>query len=255
MGIWIQNEVVKGPEGLSIVATPAASLTKAASQLGVMPESRYLKVRSGEHLVAILLAAIDSAPLSMDADGGVDLEFEFSDSQGAWPFGEFRRAAVEIKSLPGKWRKHEYKMAAGAFYQAQFRSIADVLEAASQKVKDAAESLTRKVSNSETSRNVFLTVHPMDGLAIEVIRGGPIIGHLMPELSSDVPVDHLWVYWHPGLLSKWSQSNRTWTDYLFGYVTPEEMLQGNESIEAAEDIFLEAVGWTAGSPWRMVIGS
>lgn len=69
-------------------------------------------------------------------------------------------------------------------------------------------------------------------------------------LDERVALDSLWVYWYPGMLSKWSRKDRNWTDYLFAGASPDEP-PVEDDIEVAEDVFLEGIGWTGGSPWRM----
>jgi hypothetical protein len=248
--IWGKPPVDRGPEGLNVVAMSAAALVHAARQLVQMPGAEKLKVRSGEHIAAILLTALHSLPVEVDEDGGVDLVFERAGIQAAWPFGDSVGAAVEIKSLPGKWRKEEYNMRLGDTYQIEVQNAVQILELASKKIMEAVEALQQKVGASATSKNAFMIIHPMDGLAVELISGGPVIGHLLPALDERVALDSLWVYWYPGLLSKWSQKDRNWTEYLFAGASPDEPPL-EDDIEVAEDVFLKGIGWTGGSPWRM----
>ncbi|MFF1255160.1 hypothetical protein ACFVYC_22035 [Pseudarthrobacter sp. NPDC058329] len=249
--IWGEPPRDREPKGLSVVATPAAALVDAAQQLVQMPEAEKLKVRSGEHIAAILMTALYLLPVEVDEDGGVDLVFQRTSAQTPlWPFGGSLRAAVEVKSLPGKWRKHEYNMRLGDTYQVKIQNAFEILELGSKKIMEAAEALQHKVGSSDMSRNAFLIIHPMDGFALELITAGPVIGHLLPALDEHVALDYLWVYWYPGLLSKWSRKERHWTDYLFAEISPDDPSL-DDAIEAAEDIFLEGIGWTGGSPWRM----
>lgn len=55
--MWGKPPAERGPEGLNLVAKSAGALVNAARQLAQMPGAEKLKVRSGEHIVAILLAA------------------------------------------------------------------------------------------------------------------------------------------------------------------------------------------------------
>lgn len=234
-----------------MVATPAVALVDAALQLAQMPGAEKLKVRSGEHIAAILLTALCSLPAAVDEAGGVDLMFERSSAApGSWPFGALLRAAVEVKSLPGKWRKAEYTMKLGDTYQVKIQNAVEILELGSKKIMEAAEALRNKVGSSAASRNAFMIIHPMDGLALELVSGGPVIGHLLPALKEHAALDYLWVYWYPGLLSKWSRQDHNWTDYVFASTSFHEPLV-EDDIEVAEDVFLEGIGWTGGSPWRM----
>lgn len=155
-----------------MVATSAAGLVNAAGQLIQMQGADKLKVRSGEHIAAILLTALHSLPVAVDEDGGVDLVFERASAQEAWPFGDLVRAAVEVKSLPGKWRKHEYNMRLGDTFHLEIQNAVEILELGSKKIMEAAQALQHKVGPSSTSRNAFMIIHPMDGLALELVTGG-----------------------------------------------------------------------------------
>lgn len=248
--IWGEPPPDRGAEGHNVVVKSAAALVNAARQLVQIPGAEKLRIRSGEHLAAILLSAQHSLPVAVDDDGGVDLVFERRDAHDGWPFEDAESAAVEVKSLPGKWRKHESKIKLGDVYEVKIQSSADILELASAKIMEATRALQLKVESSSASKNVFMIIHPMDGLALEFLRGGPVIGHLLPPLDKRVPLDCLWVCWYPTMLSKWSQRDRNWTDYLFADANPSEPPR-DESIEDAEDIFLEGIGWSGGSPWMM----
>lgn len=248
--IWGDPPPDRGPEGLKAVARSSAALVNAAQQLVQMPGAERLRIRSGEHIAAILLSAQHSLPVAVDHNGSVDLLFERGAAHCGWPFEDSESAAVEVKSLPGKWRKYESKVKLGDVYTVQIQSAADILELASGKILEATRALGLKVGSSSVSKNVFMIIHPMDGLALEFLRGGPVIGHLLPPLNEQVDLDCLWVSWYPNLLSKWSQKDRHWTDYLFAGSSPGKPPQDG-SIEDAEDIFLGGIGWSGGSPWRM----
>jgi hypothetical protein len=67
----------------------------------------HLKVRSGEHLAAILITAfLHQAPSKIDVMGDVDLLFDFSGMGGIpqIPQSEAVHAAFEVKSMPGPYR-------------------------------------------------------------------------------------------------------------------------------------------------------
>lgn len=137
-------------------------------------------------------------------------------------------------------------MKLGDTYQVEIQNAVGILEQASKKIMEAAEALRHKAGSSSTSKNVFMIIHPMDGLALELVVGRPVIGHLLPALDEQVDLDSLWLYWYPGLLSKWSQKDRNWTDYLFVGASPNVPRQ-EDDIEVAQDVFLGGIGCTGGS--------
>lgn len=240
-------------QGHRIHALAPGALRPAVEELlALNGVERYLKVRSGEHIAAILLTAVcSSAPTRLDSDGGIDLIFDRSNQQ--WPFGDLRRAAVEVKSLPGRWRRFEARVQIGQRHDVKIRHAADILQEASSVILDGANALKRKTGPEPISRSVFLLVHPMDGFAIEAHGDLPIIGHLLPKLSSGVEVDRLWVLWHPHALTMWSQGDGVWTDILFDQVAHEHSSPGAESFDlgSAEEMLLEGIGQSGTSPWPM----
>jgi hypothetical protein len=73
---------------------------------------RKLKVRSGEHLAAILTTTfLRTAPTQVDTMGDVDLWFDLAQAQDPRPAGilpaRATHAAFEVKSLPGGFREFD----------------------------------------------------------------------------------------------------------------------------------------------------
>lgn len=103
-----------GPVGSYVVAVPQGkvawavnALTSGLSQNQLMK----LKVRSGEHLAAILTTAfVDVAPTNIDSAGGTDLQFDFTETRDNIArifFGDALAAAFEVKSTVGGYREFE----------------------------------------------------------------------------------------------------------------------------------------------------
>ena len=246
MNLWQAAPPAPSPEGLAAVAHSALRLMDAAEQLSRVPAAQKLKVRAGEHIAAILLTALYSPPIEFDTEGGIDLLFKSSAFLSGWPFGPKNLAAVEVKSLPGGWRKHESEMRIGDTYQVQIQSAFDVLDSASAVIGKAADALNKKLGHAPpTAKNVFLVIHPMDGIAAEAWPG-PVIGHQLPTLTPELAIDNLWVCWYPSTLSRWSQSTRLWTDFLF--LPPADRV-GEVGLESAETAFLLKTGFSQDSPW------
>lgn len=248
MNLWQELPIASGPKGLAVVAQSPLRLMDAAEQLSRIPAALKLKVRAGEHIAAILLTALYAPPIAFDTDGGVDLLFKSSAFFPGWPFGPGNLAAVEVKSLPGGWRKHESEMRIGDTYTFEVRNAYDVLDSASTVVQKATDALNKKLGDTpQAAKNVFLIIHPMDGIAVEAWPG-PVIGHRLPSLTPELAIDNLWVCWYPTTLSRWSQDTRQWTDFLFGYQSQTDEV-GDASLEDAEEAFLHKTGLSLDSPW------
>lgn len=242
--------------GHHVLAIHPKALEMAVEHLAsIGSATRHLKVRSGEHIAALLLTAILGRPTDVDTSGGVDLLFSRASSAKyteLWPFASKERAAFEIKSLAGGFRHAESRMKIGDHHTVTVRTVADVLSDAGSQITAACDSLAKKC-DSTTSRNVFLLVHLFDAVVIEAFaEPGPIMGHLLTPLSSEIQVDTLWVLWHPDILTMWSQQERTWTDVLFD--TADETAESPPDralsyLQRAESDFLGAIGYSRGSPW------
>jgi hypothetical protein len=188
-----------------------------------------MKIASGEHLAAIWLTALVGPPATIDQRGGIDLTFcKKSTQHGAWMFGEHSWAAFEVKSLPGPFRQRERHQELGDIFSVRFRSAADILLDATDKLTQAIEQLKRKVSDPSCCKCVFLLIHPFDGLAVEAFNEDPIIGHRLPTPSDSADLDMLWAYWHPGLLAWWSRESHQWTDAILGADPSSTQTVGDE---------------------------
>lgn len=154
-----------------------------------------LKVRSGEHLAAILCTAyFGSAPIAVDADGGVDLVYRghFLSDLPNPPLSLPKTSSFEIKSMSGKFREYDARVSRAVerdeaadleTYAVAVESAESVL-ARAQCLLAAATSQLRRKALPDSSKNVFLVVHPLDAFALEIMRDPPISAHL-PKLHLD----------------------------------------------------------------------
>lgn len=166
--------------GHKVIAIHPQALERAVEQLAsIGSTAKHLKVRSGEHIAALLLTAILGRPTEVDTSGGVDLLFckaTSAEYTEFWPFTPKDRAAFEIKSLAGGFRYAESRMSIGDEHNVAVRTAADVLSDAASQIMAACDSLTKKCDSS-TSRNVFLLVHLFDAVVVEAFaEPGPIHG-------------------------------------------------------------------------------
>ncbi len=253
MMIWIEEpRRAKGLIGHNVVAIHPDALTHAVEELvSVGSIVAHLKVRSGEHRAALLLTAVCGRPVAIDTHGEVDLAFDtLATASRYWPFGNYDRADVEIKSFAGGFRRAESRMQIGESFSVTVRTAADILNDATSQIAEAVSALSRKVG-PRTSKNVFMIIHPFDAFVIETYTG-PMIGHLLPRLSSSVDLDTLWLLWHPDMLVVWSREDQRWTDILFAVEhEPPKSPADNDlaPLQQAESAFLEAIGYDGGSPW------
>jgi hypothetical protein len=252
--MWIPNpSAEQTPVGHDVVALHPDALMHAVGDLvAVGPSVRRLKIRAGEHLAALLLTAICGPPTSVDTVGEVDLLFDRdAPTTRSWYFCDFRRAAVEVKSYAGDYRMVESRMQLGDSHMVQVRSAFDILTDASDQIGRAIVALNRK-ADAQTSKNVFLIIHMFDAVAVEAYDELPLIGHRLPDVAASIDLDTLWILWHPGLLTVWSQSARRWTDVMYAVEhNPPRARPSNDMdvLQQAEDSFLAAIGHLKGSPW------
>lgn len=238
--------------GHHVVAIHPDALMSAVGELARVAGAPLLKVRSGEHLAALLLTALCGQPVAIDTHGEVDLAFDRRASGSRnWPFGDHDRANVEIKSFAGGFRHADSRLKFGDSFNIKIRTAADILDEASGQIERAIRALSRKTDQG-TSKNVFLVIHLFDAFAIERHTDGPLIGHLLPHLSAAVDLDTLWVLWHPDMLVVWSTEEQRWSEVLFTSEhdpprpSPDD---GLAPLQQAESAFLEASGFDGGSPW------
>lgn len=108
---------------------------------------RTLKVRSGEHLAAILTTTfLRTAPIEVDTMGDVDLWFDLAEAQEPRPVGllpaRATHAAFEVKSLPGGYREFDAAIDRDAARGVDTigRSMEGMMRAAKDVLRDARRS-------------------------------------------------------------------------------------------------------------------
>jgi hypothetical protein len=262
--------------GRYTIVIPDRRLWWAADEMTakLAPERlRKLDVRAGEHLAAILTTAfLACAPVQVDTAGGVDLWFVLP---GTHDRGEAEllparatNAAFEVKSMPGGFRKFDSGIdrdqdqgvdATGRSFDVLVRSVNDVLRATRLWVLRARNQLLRK-TGADTSKNVFLVIHPFDYMIAECVKH-PVIGPLLDSLDDIEDLDTVWVLWSPSHLTVWSNERREWINLLFNVATVEETgAPQRESrqldiLQEAEQYFLARIGHTSGSPYLFGLSS
>jgi hypothetical protein len=255
--------------GAPVIIIWHRTLTWAVDELTKLgkAELTHLKVRSGEHLAAILATSfLGVAPAQVDTSGGVDLLFHLPEEEGR-PLSSLllptiRRAAFEIKSMPGPFRELDSRInrihrtggsSVGLGIKGTVRTALDILEEARPVLASAQAGLKSKVPASDcTSRNIFLVVHPFDALAVELKH--PVLGPLLPDMDDLHEIDYVWVLWVPEHLTLWSKRERGWTDLIFWATNPDEDVSSELPIlQAAELRFLDARGDEGLSPYMFMI--
>jgi hypothetical protein len=252
-----------------VIAVGNRSLWWAAEAiLQALPPEKLskLNVSAGEHLAAILTTAfLGAAPSDIDATGGADLTFRLSPTrqrrgQQILSAGQ-TELAFEVKSLPGPHREWAQSLerdqdrvlaTVGRTRKAIVRSANDVLQEALPMVRRATSQLQRKTT-LETSKNVFLVVHPLDHLVLECIEHA-VIGPLLGPMEGVDDLHSVWVLWAPDHLTVWSRNEHEWIDLLFRAATPEEARSRDPEqlavLQEVESHFLARLGHTRGSPYR-----
>jgi hypothetical protein len=248
--------------GGPVIAIWHRNVARAAHTVLQLPPDQLagLKVRSGEHLAAILTTVVlGVAPYEVDTRGDVDLRFRLADSV---PFALLPSdkdvAAFEIKSMPGPFRKFDNAIdmtdpaqrdTRGLTLDVKVETANDILASAQPLLGRAQESLSRKAGPNE-SQNVFLVIHPFDRFAIETYQS-PVIAAALAPLN--VAVDTVWVLWVPDHLTVWSTKSNRWTDLMFTAIRPDESAKRGPSslsvLQDAESEFLTGVGHDAASPY------
>ena len=97
--------------GTPVVAIGANTVEWAVSALGEFDRAVLdaIKIRSGEHLAAILTTAfVFARPTDVDTHGEVDLLFRLAEERYLPdPLSANSTVAFEIKSMPGPFRKYD----------------------------------------------------------------------------------------------------------------------------------------------------
>lgn len=255
--------------GAPVVLTWHRTLAWAVDELVKLGPDKLksLKVRAGEHLAAILTTSfIGVPPFQVDTHGGPDLLFDLSAKRKEFlPFSQRASTIVfEIKSMPGRFREFESTInriqarggdASSHHLSLRTQTARQVLEQARPVLISAQEGLAFKVGNSDaTSKNIFLVVHPLDALAVDVKH--PVLGPLLPDLGYLCDVDSVWILWAPDRLTVWSTERQGWTDLIFNAMNPDETpSQDLSPLQDAEIRFLDACADKSGSPYLFKINA
>ena len=227
-----------------------------------------LKVRSGEHLAAILTTTfLRTAPAEVDTMGDVDLWFDLAEAHEPRPVGllpvRATHAAFEVKSLPGGYREFDAasdRDAArgvnpiGRSMEGMMRAAKDVLREARPSLEDARNQLLSKPRGEGTSLNVFLVVHLLDYLTAECFKD-VVIGPYLDPLEDVEDIDTVWVLWPPHHLVMWSSERHEWMNLMFDAMNQDEVSARQQRpialpvlLEAEQD-FLTRTGRTDRSPY------
>jgi hypothetical protein len=271
--IWFSAEELPGSKhdtfatgdpGTRGIGTPTSNL-KAAVDLLVesvgVERLRKLKIRSGEHLAAIVTTCfLRTAPTNLDDDGGVDLVFDDFRASG-WHLKAFspKPPAFEVKSLDrsdGGYRKWDSRTdriwdrgsdPSVVKHVAVFFTANQVLDFAAGQIEKAESQIVRKTSD-RYSRNVFVVVHFLDYSWVEVFSLF-LAAHLKPlTLSKDI--DSVWVLWVPDEITVWSSNLNDWLNFKFGSLDPNKGSADDvDNIQDAEQYFFERIGYSGGSPF------
>ncbi|WP_157517578.1 hypothetical protein [Micromonospora rifamycinica] len=244
--------------GGRVIATGHQSVIEATHRLLQIDPRQLagLKVRAGEHLAAILTTTfLGNAPHAVDLRGDVDLRFNLPE-QPPFPLSPGGDVAFEVKSMPGPFREFSESInrAARRGHRENFSIIVlvehanDILSSAHPVLMQAQNALLRKAPG-ETSRNIFLVIHPFDRFALETYES-PAIGAALAPAAIHPALDTLWVLWVPDHLTVWCTKDQTWTDLLFTGANLDEPPEAGRSplavLQEAESDFLAAVAGHSG---------
>jgi hypothetical protein len=249
--------------GLPVVAIGWRSLYRAVDALAALGPDRLkgLKVRSGEHLAAILATAfVGSVPTAFDTTGEVDLRF-VSRSVRHLPdeVPDGSTVAFEIKSAEGDYRKfesviekHPELLAERPGFDLQIKDAAGVFAAISKLIDRAI----RKLSSIEAGyRCAFVIIHPFDQLANDVVQS-TLAAEILPPLSVE-GIDAVWVLWVPDQLTAWSVKQGRWCQMLFSAFSSDDPLdlEVRSILQDVEQRFFDVVGQSGGSPYLFEVNS
>lgn len=254
------GEVPNDPIGSHVQLISLDSLvtaTHALSQSLTTQDIRRLSVRSGEHLAAMLTTAfLGRPPVGIEPGDGPDLVFAASED------GKSPAVSIEIKSLPGAFRRYEagLERAAGATeqtHQITITSVNDVLtEHCLHWIEVARGQLARKVPpDANVAKHVFLIAHFFDHPTVECLENEVFISHTLNRLPDIGDVDAVWLLFAPTHLVFWSTRDQRWSDFLFTGAEPNDAdsLYGvGEQMTFLQDVealFLEEIGHDKGSPY------
>jgi hypothetical protein len=243
-------------EGLRIIAFSHRELGRSVDRLAALPVDmlRAFKVRSGEHLAAILLTACyGSAPTAVDTSGEVDFIFDTADTLGLSSAG---RQVVEVKSVPGTFRTFDASLdrapgtALGREHRLRLESASDVVAAIDGLVQTAAAKTALCEANG---RHAFVIVPPFERFAVELVSG--MVGPVLPDVALAEPLDVLWVLWYPEQLTAWARDVGAWTQVIFDAVDENEDAGVDDVLMTAEADLLSRTGHEGSSPFQFRVSS
>lgn len=218
------------------------TLLHAAVLVSEMPldQRTALKVRSGEHLAAILATALFmQAPSEVDTTGGADLVFDAVPTDrcsGLFPPGD---QVMEIKSLGSEFRRFDAHKTEGSVHQVTVQNTSSLVDELGPPLIDAARQLAR---HDAAARHIFVIVHPFERLVVDVVNS-PFVGAAMPPLRPPQGVDAVWVLFHPDQLVLWSSSRSCWVQVIFNAFAEDPPALDDQSalLQHAEQVFLASL--------------
>ncbi len=212
-----------------------------------------LKIRSGEHVAAIVATMIHfEAPLAVDVDGGPDLQFG--------PSATWERPGVEVayevKSIVGDFRKFDARLGdpgAPQEFSTVIRTIDDIVGQAAHVVRSADQNLAAKVSN-DVSRNVILVLHPFDRFPIEItdMVSEQLVGAGLSTRFFDTGLETVTlIVLPPGSIAQWTRKLNGWQSITF-VSDPDDPAEDDEPpIMTAESEFLVRLRPGVDSPYNV----
>lgn len=228
---------------------PLAAVEMLAKALST-DQLRALKIRSGEHVAAIVATMVHfEPPVAVDIDGGPDLQFG--------PSEQWERPGVtiayEVKSIAGGFREFLARSddpGAAEEFEVTVRAIDEIVREVSSVVRAADDKLATKVS-SGTSRNVLLVLHPFDEFPIELADE---IAELLPGAALSTAFDDTGldtvtiVVIPPGSVAQWSRTLGDWQSIVFASNEDDEPWE-EPPVMKAEREFMARVQPALESPY------
>lgn len=231
------------PKGLRIVGFGTRTLLHAVDLVVGLPidDRAKLKVRSGEHLAAILATAVFlKAPSGVDHAGDADLRFDNVPEDRCYDLFSAGDQVIEIKSLGSAFRRYEASSTVGDTYQQTVIDARGLLEPLDEALHAAADQLSTR---GTATKHVFIIVHPLEYWLVEHFDNPHTIGAALPPVRLPDGVDALWLLLHQDQLVIWSPVLAQWTQIMFDLsAEPEELPDGGfDWLQHAEDVFLASL--------------
>lgn len=239
-----------------IIALHQSSVSWSVRKLVAAVEAEQLsklKVRSGEHLAAILGTAFFGVPpVEIDGTGGVDLKFPGNALRELWRGydEEAQYSAFEVKSMSGEYRRFEAQLTRAIDRGEEptvdmtltIEDAKTVLSRAQTLLDAATEQLIRKTASNAT-RNIFLIVNPLDALAVEATEDPPI-ARLLPPLQVHAEIDSVWVLWVPDHLTVFLPKRNEWIDLIFSAMNENEQQLNRGLLSLLQEAEMEYLATT-----------